>query len=341
LDVGPLVNSFTEDIQSLIDKFVDRGVIVTLVGGATRDFIRNGSLSKDLDFEARSESSLDLKDWQEIFNQVADDVKADSRYSCEELAFGILRVSCGEYECEFAPARVEVFNESAGHKNFTANFVPSEDYSVSFARRDFTLNAIGLEFGRSGQKLIDPFNGLTHLQGGELVTCGENFYKDPVRFLRMVRFKLKYTLTPNKELLQNLGQFDLSELSLFYFYKEMFHSNHWYEFFHECVVLVELQSLSVSEPLKRSLNLFEQMSELKGKVIQNSDQLVVASFLYCTDESVGYELSELLQVGRKDAKKLAGLKNLLTSDQRDQFLQAISKLKPRWSTTLNALIEAN
>ncbi len=67
-------------------------------------------------------------------------------------------------------------------------------------QRDFTINAMAIDLENPGQ-IIDPLNGKKHLQENQLVSCGEDsFRNDPVRCLRAVRFIDAYNLEYSKEI---------------------------------------------------------------------------------------------------------------------------------------------
>lgn len=78
----------------------------------------------------------------------------------------------------------------------------SGDLAEDALRRDFTINAIYQEV-RTGQ-WIDPLQGLVDLKNRKLRACGdpgERFKEDPIRILRMVRFKVKFGFEIEEETL--------------------------------------------------------------------------------------------------------------------------------------------
>ena len=72
----------------------------------------------------------------------------------------------------------------------------------------------------------DPFNGFEHLKDGSLHTLSENFAKDPVRFLRLVRFQLKFQMILPVKTKQLLHNFNLTKCSDFHFLNEFQKSKH-------------------------------------------------------------------------------------------------------------------
>jgi len=81
----------------------------------------------------------------------------------------------------------------------TLDITPLEGsgWEEDLLRRDFTVNAIGLPFGRLGDKdiagaLIDPADGLSDLAQHRIVAVAENnLLADPLRILRAYRFAVQ------------------------------------------------------------------------------------------------------------------------------------------------------
>jgi tRNA nucleotidyltransferase (CCA-adding enzyme) len=77
-----------------------------------------------------------------------------------------------------------------------------DSLEADLGRRDYTVNAIALPLPSEGQSpgpLVDPTDGLTHLERRELVAVSEaNLLADPLRLLRGIRLacSLDFTLEP-------------------------------------------------------------------------------------------------------------------------------------------------
>jgi tRNA nucleotidyltransferase (CCA-adding enzyme) len=76
-----------------------------------------------------------------------------------------------------------------GHKGFDVKSDPFLDPTAALARRDFTINAIGI---RIDGTVIDPFHGLDDLQKGILRAPTEAFCEDPLRVLRGMQFAARF-----------------------------------------------------------------------------------------------------------------------------------------------------
>ena len=179
-------------------------------------FLLTGNLGSDLDFEVHGELSLqDLE-----------------QFEASTLAFGAYRLQLDKWTIELTPARHEQYLEGEyGHSNFKAIFLSDEDFTQSFKRRDFTINAIGHHWRK--QEWIDPFDGRLDLSKHLLRPCSEDFIRDPVRYLRAIRFSCDFSLSP--ELQQLLPQMSLQHLTAHYFFSELFKSSNHHYFLSSCL----------------------------------------------------------------------------------------------------------
>lgn len=89
---------------------------------------------------------------------------------------------------EFALARTER-KSAPGYQGFTFNTSPDITIEDDLYRRDLTINAIAID--DKGQ-LIDPHNGQHDIQNKVLRHVSHAFQEDPVRVLRLARFKARY-----------------------------------------------------------------------------------------------------------------------------------------------------
>jgi tRNA nucleotidyltransferase/poly(A) polymerase len=219
-----------KNIYELCIEVSREGFSLTLVGGAVRDWLITGVLPHDLDFELRHTFEYDEKDWSFRVNRLGERLRELYGHQVEFLSFSILRVSWpnSSYEVELGPARIEKYTgqDSYGHSDFQEVLVSNHPYEETFKRRDFTLNAIGIEFGSPGTldefTLRDPFDGMEDLRNSILRPCGQDFSKDPVRLCRAIRFSLKYKLAFSPEVEDHFKEFNLQKLTCFYFFREAF-----------------------------------------------------------------------------------------------------------------------
>lgn len=106
---------------------------------------------------------------------------------------------------EYALPRKEI-STGNGYKEFT--FI-TDNVSIEedLKRRDLTINAMAM---RDNGEIIDPFGGRKDLENGILRHTSEAFVEDPLRVLRLARFKAKFptfTIAPETvELVQSLRE---------------------------------------------------------------------------------------------------------------------------------------
>lgn len=294
-----------QDFRSLIPKDVydlcvevsREGFSLTLVGGAVRDWLLTGHVPKDLDFELRHTFEYDEKDWSFRVNRLGERLREIYRYQVEFLSFSILRVTWPDrdYEAELGPARLEDYSqqEAYGHSDFQEKLVSSAPYNETFKRRDFTINAMGIEFGSPQTPdeftFIDPFNAIEDLKGRVLKNCSDDFHKDPVRFCRAIRFSQKYKMSFSSEIENQFSQFNLEQLSLFYFFREAFKVD-FFHFMRTFYQLVDEHNI----PLGNDLKSLEFLSQLEGENLQlRSERDVLLFMVYHEDFSGSLERVEL------------------------------------------------
>ena len=159
------------------------GVNLFLAGGAMRDIL-GGFPVRDLDFTVEGNAlklakTLALKPHVRI-------VSEDEERKCAELIFP------GQVTAQIAMAR----QERCGKPGARPHVRPASIYD-DLRGRDFTVNAIALSLNPASRGLLlDPTNGLADLERKELRAVHNYvFYDDPVRILRLVRFRVRFGFT--------------------------------------------------------------------------------------------------------------------------------------------------
>ena len=96
-----------------------------------------------------------------------------------------------DHGCELALARVER-KISGGYNGFAMD---TEDVSLEedLIRRDLTINSIA--YDEQNDIMIDPFGGKKDIEKKVLRHTSEAFVEDPMRVLRVARFRAKYGYT--------------------------------------------------------------------------------------------------------------------------------------------------
>ena len=182
--------------RDLAEELASRGGNLLLVGGSVRDLVM-GFSPTELDLEARG---LDLEQVKSILNE-------KYRYNEVGKAFGVLRLR--DKPVEIALPRTEV-KSGKGHKGFSVELDPYLPFEKAVRRRDFTINAMGLN-PIDGQ-FLDPCGGVEDLKSGFLRHIGEAFKEDSLRILRGMQFISRFNLTPTRETIEICQSMDLSDL---------------------------------------------------------------------------------------------------------------------------------
>ena len=90
---------------------------------------------------------------------------------------------------EYALARTEK-KTGKGYSGFSVQYEKNITLEEDLLRRDLTMNSIAMS--ESGQ-IIDPYNGVEDIKNKILRHTSDAFYEDPLRALRLARFKTKFS----------------------------------------------------------------------------------------------------------------------------------------------------
>jgi tRNA nucleotidyltransferase/poly(A) polymerase len=157
-----------------------------LTGGALRDML-GGFPIRDLDFSVEGAALKLARDVAKKYG--AELLAIDEHRKSAELKFesGVV--------CEISMARQEKFAKPGGKPQVTAATIHDD-----LRRRDFTVNAIALSLNRASRGLmIDPTNGVSDLEQKEIrAITNYTLYDDPVRMLRLIRYRARLQFTVNE-----------------------------------------------------------------------------------------------------------------------------------------------
>lgn len=161
------------------------GFMAYAIGGAVRDmYLDRHPKDFDLVTDATPEEILMIKEFSR------------AKYNDPAQAFGVTRVSFGGREVEIATFRKDL----QAHRGRKATKVAYADLEEDVMRRDFTINALALDF--STGFIIDYTGGISDLDRGIIRFIGDpgrRIQEDPLRIMRAVRFKnqLGFTYHPS------------------------------------------------------------------------------------------------------------------------------------------------
>ena len=169
--------------DALARRVRDAGGRALLVGGSVRDALL-GRPAKDLDFE--------------VFGLDADRLRAvlAERFDLDLVgqSFGVLKIR--HLPIDVAIPRRES-KRGLGHRGFEVFSDPDLDFATAARRRDFTVNALGLD--PLTAEILDPWGGRDDLEARRLRHVSEQFAEDPLRVLRGMQMVARFGLEPADE----------------------------------------------------------------------------------------------------------------------------------------------
>lgn len=297
MDLTEFEKSVPSKVKKVLAAISAGGYVPTLVGGVVRDFFLSSEVGSDWDIEiSHPRLPWDLPHWKDFGRSLS------SFGRITFLPYEIIRLEIDGHEIELSPPRKENFSQENHHKNFTADYDLSLPFEEAILRRDFTVNAMGLRFhSDSTWEFLDPTGGLLHLREKILHPVSEDFSKDPVRFLRAIRFKFKLGFELSGKLQAELSRMKASGFSHSYFWSEMQKSHHPIKFLKEMLSLKNTHP-ELSVPLSK-----EDLPKLEGidKVMEDSSKqeswMVALEWMGISSES----WVEYFHLGHESSKRIA------------------------------------
>jgi len=125
-------------------------------------------------------------------------------------AFGVVHLSRQNIHYDFSFPRTES-KTGSGHRAFDVQTDPNLSFEEAAKRRDFTINAMGMEL--PNLELADPYNGSKDLESKILRHVSEAFAEDSLRVLRAVQFAARFELRAAKETIELCKTLSLNDLS--------------------------------------------------------------------------------------------------------------------------------
>jgi putative nucleotidyltransferase with HDIG domain len=184
--------SLTSEERSLFQKVAEAAEELNfpsfLIGGFVRD--------KVLDRPTKDADVVTLGDGIELAFAVAKKLEPQPTVAYFKN-FGTAQLKWGAFTLEFVGARKESYRSESRKPDIKPGTLEDDQN-----RRDFTINALAIALTNPIQTdIIDPFEGLVHLQAKKIITPLDpvtTFSDDPLRMLRAIRFatQLNFEIDP-------------------------------------------------------------------------------------------------------------------------------------------------
>lgn len=321
-----IIESISDDILKFLGEIENLGFSLCLVGGVPRDYFYCKTIGLDFDFEIRPAPHADKNiAWPDYYKKLHQFLAA-KKVKFTQLPYLITRVEMDGNNFEFSSPRVEKnIPDNYSHHHFEASLNPYLTYAESFKRRDFTINAIGIELNiaSKSEKIIDPCGGLEDLKKGILRHISDDFFLDSVRFLRLVRFSTKFESFKIDEMLaQQLNRFNLMQLSAHHFKEELKKSKTG-AFLNAFSSFVTVHQLSIPQNFEVWTR-FPFPSELK-----NQDEIL--AYVFLQDDRLASLVLKFFSLPEKKLKDLKSFVHSLVSvaDYKIVELERIAALSPK------------
>src|SRR3989344_92014 len=163
-----------KEVKSIIEKLQKSGFESYIVGGCVRDLL----------------NSTDPKDWDVTTIAKPDEIQKVFPDSFYENNFLTVTVKTGGQNAGLEEIEVTTYRLEAKYsdKRHPDEIRFAKDLKDDLARRDFTINAMAMDFDK---KVTDLFDGQKDLKKKIIRTVGDpeqRFSEDALRMLRAVRF---------------------------------------------------------------------------------------------------------------------------------------------------------
>lgn len=186
-----LKNNIPQDIINLYELFKENGKELYIVGGAVRDALM-GEKPKDFDLTTNATPEeivrITKKGGYETIGEVG-----------QKFGVVILKIPSDSSGVEIATFREDL---SKGRRPDSVKY---STIDKDVLRRDLTINALFYDIGED--KIVDLVGGLEDIKNGRVKTVGnpkERFLEDPLRKLRILRFKARTDLKLDDESIESI-----------------------------------------------------------------------------------------------------------------------------------------
>lgn len=211
-----------------------------LVGGAPRDLLL-GRPVDDIDIEV---SGVGMDRFGSILEGFEPKLTG--------VAFGVFKIRGLDIDVSVPRTETKI---GTGHRSFATTADPNLPFERAAARRDFTINAVGLDL--LTEEFLDPFEGRRDIERRVLrAVRPDTFIEDELRVLRGMQFISRFGLEPDAATVQLCASLSMEHLAAERVFEEwrkmilrgtqikagleFLRSTGWLEFFPELAATVDV-----------------------------------------------------------------------------------------------------
>ncbi len=339
LNATEFINQIDPLVYEILVEISRRGYVLTLVGGAPREYLTHKKLPLDLDIEIKHLFEFREDQWERKLDDLFKNLATKFKLKYEKLNFLIYRLKAGNVELEFSSPRIEVNkSEDRGesrdksHYYFTPQYISNLETKSAFRRRDLSINAIGIYLGVPGSddefKVIDPYDGVKDLSKKQLVPISEDFCLDYVRLLRLVRFQTILMFEIDKSFDKHLRKMSLEKCSSHYLKYEFFkcfNKEPSFKFFTNLWEVIKKYNIPTNEVVEAT-NVLSLISP-DDSISKSSDFLHIIAFHKAVSDSDILELAKSFNLSLKNLKKHRSIFELINkANTLDGYLKLFDSL---------------
>lgn len=187
----------SEQAHSVVNALVQAGGVPVLVGGAVRDLVLGSTeQARDIDIEVFGIEQADLEGVLDECGTVNAVGKQFAVYKVGNIDISLPRLDS---------------KQGSGHRGFTVQGDPNLTFKEASRRRDFTVNAMGIDLQK--YTLLDPWGGQHDLAQRVLrAVDSKTFAEDPLRALRAMQIGARLNMTVESDTVELCRRMPIHEL---------------------------------------------------------------------------------------------------------------------------------
>lgn len=336
-----ILNHVDTEVIEVLHILTTNNYQAYIVGGAVRDIIMNRKVN-DFDISTSALPNETVK----IFKELGYEVKTQG------IKHGTVEVIYKKHYMEITTFRTDGEYLDNRHPK---NVVFTISFKTDAARRDFTINAIGLD---ENGKLYDYYKGIDDIQLQVIRTVGnpiKRFAEDSLRILRAIRFSatLGFSIEANTKKAMLANFHNLDSIALERIYQEISGIFKGEYFSMICPYLPIIAYIMKSDEISDNIINFSDYEQRLAYALRNKKNLndvylsntekndILAFYEYQNDEFNDYKIKLLInQYGYMLTQSILSY-NIIINHKNDEYIKRLEQLKDTCCTIKQLAINGN